>query len=166
MQTVGQCMGAVHEAARQSGFLGITLGFAWLAYPFTVVTVFHPSDAVGLQLWLQGFVVPQFMSERALAEGEGAALLSLVALSLFQFGVVVLIYRRIQFMIELWPLATFLIGGIANGVWWVKTGHFDPEGALAGLTPLVAAVACHGVVSASAGTSSLGGNKPHYQPEY
>ena len=45
----------LHEAWRESGVFGYLLVAVWLLYPVAVVTVFHPSDAVGFQLWLQGF---------------------------------------------------------------------------------------------------------------
>ena len=65
--------------------------------------------------------------------------MALVTLSLLQLGIVTMIYRRAQFFVQLWPLAVFLVGGIANGIWWLRTGYFDPGGAMAGLTPLMAA---------------------------
>jgi hypothetical protein len=167
MYAIGKYIAGLQEAAKEGGFLTFLLMMIWLLYPCAVVTVFHPSDAVGLQLWLQGFVVPDYMTHRALNEGEGAALFVLFTLSVFQFLIIALIYRRIQFMIEFWPAAVVLIGGIANGLWWIKTGHFDPEGALAGLTPLVAAVICHGVCERLGAEFVFGpGEKPHYEPEY
>ena len=150
-----------------SGFLGYLLVATWLLYPVAVVTVFHPADAVGFQLWLQGFVVPNTMTDRALYAGEAAALLALAVLSLVQWVIITLIYHRSQFFVQLWPLALFLIGFIANGVWWLRTGYFDPLGALAGLTPLVAAVACHGVCERLGAAFVFGpGEKPQFEPGY
>jgi hypothetical protein len=167
MKGVDRYLGGLYEAWTVSGIYGYLLVGVWLLYPVAVVTVFHPSDAVGFQLWLQGFAVPHSMTSRALNAGEGVALLSLVVLSLFQFGVITLIYRRAQFFVQFWPLALFLIGGIANGAWWYKTGYFDPEGALAGLTPLVAAVVCHGVCERLGGEFVFGpGRKPQYEPGF
>jgi hypothetical protein len=167
MNGVDRYLGGLYEAWIVSGVLGYLLVLVWLLYPVAVVTVFHPSDAVGFQLWLQGFSVPRTMTSRALNAGEGTALLALVMLSLLQLGIVTLIYRRAQFFVQLWPLALFLVGGIANGIWWMRTGYFDPAGALAGLTPLVAAVACHGVCERLGGNFVFGpGPKPQYQGGY
>jgi hypothetical protein len=164
MNAISRYLGGLYEAWVVSGFLGWLLVLVWLWYPVAVVTVFHPSDAVGFQLWLQGFAVPRYMSTRALNAGEGVAFAVLVTLSLLQLGIVTLIYRRAQFYVQLWPLATFLIGGIANAVWWIRTGYFDPEGALAGLSPLVAVVACHTACERLGGNFVFGkGEKPQYQ---
>jgi hypothetical protein len=154
----------LHAAWMESGVLGYLLVLVWLLYPVAVVTVFHPADAVGFQAWMQGAVIPRFMTSQMLYAGEAVALLALAALSLLQFGVIVLIYRRVQFYVQLWPLAVFLVGGIANGVWWLRTGYFDPVGAMAGLTPLVAAVACQGICERLGGDFVFGpGAKPQYQ---
>jgi hypothetical protein len=46
-------------------------------------------------------------------------------------------------------------------------GYFDPIGALAGLTPLVAAVVCHGVCERLGANFVFGpGEKPQFEPEY
>jgi hypothetical protein len=167
MNGVDRYLGGLYEAWMVSGVLGYLLVLVWLLYPVAVVTVFHPSDAVGFQLWLQGFSVPHSMSSRALNAGEGTALLALAVLSLLQLGIVTLIYRRAQFFVQLWPLALFLVGGIANGIWWMRTGYFDPAGALAGLMPLVAAVACHGVCERLGANFVFGpGPKPQFEPGY
>jgi hypothetical protein len=155
---------ALHAAWLESGILGYLLMMVWLLYPVAVVTVFHPADAVGFQAWLQGVAIPRFMTSRMLYAGEAAALLALAVLSLFQLGLIVLIYRRAQFFVQLWPLAVCLVGGLANGIWWLRTGYFDPMGALAGLTPLVAAVVCHGVCERLGGNFVFGpGEKPHFE---
>lgn len=158
---IARYLGGLLEAWRASGVFGYLLVAVWLLYPVAIVTVFHPSDAVGFQLWLQGFVVPHTMTSRALTAGEAVALVALLALSLLQLGIVTLIYRRAKFFARLWPLATFLVGFIANGIWWLRTGHFDPWGALAGLTPLVAAIVCQGVCESLGGDFVFGpGEKP------
>jgi hypothetical protein len=163
----GKYLRSLHAAWLESGIFGYLLVMVWLLYPAAVVTVFHPADAVGFQAWLQGVAIPHFMTSRMLYAGEAVALLSLAVLSLFQVGLVVLIYRRAQFFVQLWPLAVFLVGGIANGIWWLRTGYFDPAGALAGLTPLVAAVVCHGVCERLGGNFVFGpGAKPHYEDEW
>jgi hypothetical protein len=166
MNAIARYLGGLLDAWQASGVLGYLLVAVWLLYPVAVVTVFHPSDAVGFQLWLEGFVVPHAMSGQALFAGGAAAVLALAVLSLFQFVLVTLVYRRAGFYVQLWPLATFLVGFIANGIWWLRTGYFDPAGAIAGLTPLVAAVVCHGVCERLGGNFVFGPNKPQYQGGY
>jgi hypothetical protein len=149
-----------------SGILGWLLVMVWLLYPVAVVTVFHPSDAVGFQLWLQGFVVPHVMTSRALYAGEAAAVLALAMLSLIQLVIVTLIYRRSGYRVHLWPLAVVLVGGIANGIWWWRTGYWDFWGAMAGLSPVLAALVCHGVCERLGARFVFGpGAKPHYEDE-
>jgi hypothetical protein len=157
---IARYLGHLLDAWQASGVLGYLLVLVWLLYPVSVVTVFHPSDAVGFQLWLQGYAIPHLMNTRALNAGEFVAVLALVALSLLQLGIVTLIYRRTQELVHFWPLATFLVGGIANSIWWLKTGYFDPAGAMAGLTPLVAAVVCHGVCERLGASFVFGTNRP------
>ena len=157
----------LHAAWLESGVFGYLLVLVWLLYPVGVVTAFHPVDAVGFHAWLQGVAIPRVVTRRQWNVGEGEALLALAVLSGSQLGLVTLIYRRAQFFVQLWPLATFLVGGIANGIWWLKTGYFDPAGAMAGLTPLVAAVVCHGVCERLGGNFVFGpGRKPHFEDGY
>jgi hypothetical protein len=164
MNGLDRYLGGLYEAWIASGIFGYLLVPVWLLFPVAFVTVLHPSDAVGFQLWLQGFVVPHFMSDRALYAGEGVALAALAALSLLQLVIVTLIYRRAQFFVQLWPLALFLVGVVANGIWWMRTGYFDPSGALAGLMPVFAAIACHAVCERLGAEFVFGpGAKPQYQ---
>jgi hypothetical protein len=163
MNGLGNYLGGLRGAWASSGMFGYLLVGVWLLYPTAFVTVWHPSDAVGFQLWLQGFAVPRYMTPRALYAGEAAALVALGMLSLAQYNIIQVIYSRAGFFVQLWPLATFLVGGIANGVWWLRTGHFDPEGALAGLMPLVAAVVSHGICERGAGNFVFGSDKPEFQ---
>ncbi len=167
MNAIARYLGGLLEAWQVSGLFGWLLVLVWLVYPVSVATVMHPADAVGFQAWLEGLAIPRFMTQRMLMAGEGTAILSLAALSLLQVGLVTLIYRRAQFFVQLWPLATFLIGVIANGIWWLRTGYFDPGGAVAGLMPLVWMVACHGICERLGGNFVFGpGPKPQYEPGY
>ena len=52
---IGKYLGGLLEAWNVSGILGYLLVLTWLLFPVAVVTAYHPSDAVGFQLWLQGF---------------------------------------------------------------------------------------------------------------
>ena len=137
-----------------------------LLIPIAFATCWHPSDAVGFQLWLQGFAVPRYMTHTALNAGFGAAVLALAVLGLVHYQLVVFIYRRAGFFVQLWPLALFLVGGVANGLWWLKTGYFDPEGAMAGLSPVLITIACHGVCERLGGEFVFGPNKPQYDGGY
>jgi hypothetical protein len=164
---MGRYLGGLYEAWQASGIFGYLLVVVWLLYPVAVVTVFHPSDAVGFQAWLQGVPIPQMMTNRMVNVGQGEAVLALAALSLLQLGIVTLVYRRAGFFVQLWPLATFLVGGIANGIWYWRTGYFDPGGAMAGLSPVVAAVVCHGICERLGAQFVFGpGSKPQHQGGY
>jgi hypothetical protein len=162
-QLIGRHFGAPFAMLARAGVLGWMLVAIWVLYPFAVQTVIHPADAVGFQAWVQGLPVARYLSNQALVAGEITALLVLAALSLLQLGVLVLIYRRVQFSFSVWLLALLLIGGIANGIWWLRTGYFDLQGALAGLTPLVLVVACEMVCERLGQDFVFGkGNRPHY----
>src|SRR5580658_3068323 len=123
-------LGGVYDTCIAGGPYSCALGVLWALQPTAFVAVIHPSDTVGFQLWLQGFVVPKYMSHQALNAGEGVAIVAFLALLLLQLGVVTLIYRRANDYVKVWPLALFLIGFVANSIWWLKTGYFDPEGAM------------------------------------
>lgn len=158
MNAIVRYFGGLVDTWQASGIFGYLLVCVWLLYPVAVVTVFHPSDAVGFQLWLQGFAVPRVMTNQALNAGEGAAVLALAILSLLQLGIVTLIYRRAQDYVRLLPLAIVLVGVIANGIWWLRTGYFDPAGAMAGLSPVGAAILCQGVCEKLGGKFIFGAN--------
>ncbi len=145
MLALDDYIGRLHETWNRSGIFGWLLVLTWLLYPVAVVTVFHTSDAIGLQAWLQGIAIPRLVTRRMWNVGIGEAVFALAMLSLIQLVLVVLIYRRTKIRVHLWPLAALLVGGISNGVWWLKTGTFDPSGAMAGLSPVIAAVIWHGV---------------------
>jgi hypothetical protein len=163
MNKIGNYLGGLSVAAQESGIFGILLIVVWLAYPTAFVTVWHPEDAVGFQLWLQGFAVPHFMSRQALLAGEGAAVVALAVLSLAQYNIIQMIYRRCGFYVRLWPLAAFLVGFVANGIWFWRTGYFDFWGAMAGLSPVVAAIVSHGICERGAGNFVFGSDKPQYE---
>ena len=125
-----------------AGILAVLLVIIWLAYPFALQTVFHPSDAIGFQQWMQGLPISEYITQQARMWGLASALMALAFLCLLHFLVLLLIYRRTQYAVSLWLVAVLLIGGIANGIWYLETGHFDLQGALAGLSPVVFIIAC------------------------
>jgi hypothetical protein len=167
MNALGRYLGGLYEAWRMAGVWGYLLVAVWLLYPVSVATVFHPADAVGFQAWLQGAAIPRWMTHQMLVAGEGWAVLTLLALSLLQLGIVTLIYRCAGFFVQLWPLGLFSVGLIANGVWYLRTGYFDPGGAMAGLSPVIAVIVCHGVCERLGANFVFGpGPKPEYEPGF
>jgi hypothetical protein len=155
---MGEKLGVLWGAWRESGPFGYLLVAVWLLLPFAFVTAIHPADAV--QLW--GFAVPSAMTSRALYAGEAVALLALAALFLLQFWIVTMIYRRAQFFVPLWPVAA-LVCFIGNGVWWLWTGYIDPVSAIAGFLPLASAIASQGICERLASDFVFGpGPKPTY----
>jgi hypothetical protein len=160
---IGRHFGAPFAMLARAGVLTWILVAIWLMYPFAVQTVIHPGDAVGFQ-WIQGFQVSRYLTSQALVAGEITALIVLAGLSLLQLGVLVLIYRRVQFAFSIWLLALLLIGFVANGIWWLRTGYFDLAGALAGLTPLVLVVGCEAACEKLGMDFVFGkGQRPHYE---
>jgi hypothetical protein len=127
---------------RDAGILSLLLVIIWFLYPFALQTVIHPSDAIGFQEWLQGLPISDYITHQAKMYGLASALFVLAFLCLTHFLVLLLIYRRIQYAVSIWLMAALLIGGIANGIWYLKTGHFDLQGALAGLSPVAVIIGC------------------------
>jgi hypothetical protein len=148
MNALGRYVGGLYEAWLMSGVWGYLLVGVWLVYPVAVATAFHPADQM-------------------LVAGEGWAVLTLAVLTLIQLGLVILIYRSVQYYVRLWPLALFLVGVIANGVWYLRTGCFDPSGALTGLSPVIAAIVCYGVCERLGANFVFGpGPKPEYETAF
>jgi hypothetical protein len=152
---------------RDAGILGFILICIWLVYPVAVQTVIHPTDAVGFQAYIQGLPIAQEVTRQVMIYGELSALFMLAFLTLLQFLVLLFIYRRVQYTFSTWLVALILIGGIANGVWWLRTGYFDPWGAFAGLMPLIAMVGLQGVLERLGQDFVFGkGVRPHYADVY
>jgi hypothetical protein len=138
-------LGRLYATCEISGGLKYVLVIIWLLYPVSIATILHPTDAAGFQAWLQGLDIPRYVSQRAVDAGFLEALIVLCILFLFHLVIVTLIYRRTQIMVHFWPLALILVGVIANGIWWLVKGHFDPAGAMTGLGPVALAIGAHGV---------------------
>jgi hypothetical protein len=137
-QSLGAYAADVHVASARAGRYAVAVALGWVAFPFVVQTVLHPTDAVWAQMRLQGLTVPQTFTAQQAASGLVEAVFALAVLILLQMVCTVLFYRRAQ--IEgssvatpmLWPLAALSIGVIGNGIWWYATGVFDPNGGLVG----------------------------------
>jgi hypothetical protein len=137
-ELIGRHTVAPITALRDAGFLSWMLAGIWLLWPVALQSVIHPSDAVGFESWIQGLPVAEYISRRAWAAGLTISLLALVVLGLVHFLVLLLIYRRTQKEFSLWLIGLLGIAGLANAVWWLRTGYFDLSGALAGLgTPAI-----------------------------
>ena len=129
----------VHVASVRGGPYTAAVAFGWAICPFAVQTVMHPTDAIWLQLKLQGLPVPQFFTAQQAASGFVMAVFALCVLVLMQMVCTVLFYRRAKMegssvaTPALWPLAAAW-GLIADAVWWYATGVFDPSGGIVGLS--------------------------------
>jgi hypothetical protein len=142
---LGRHFVAPFAALSEAWYLTIFLVLIWLMYPVAVQTIIHPEDAVGFQQWLQGLPVSQFVTSQAKNWGLLNALFVLIFLFLAHFLILLLIYRQTQRSFSTWIVALLLIGVVANGMWWLRTGYFDISGALAGLMPLVLVIAIEAV---------------------
>jgi hypothetical protein len=127
-------------AYRRAGILKWLLMGGWLLYPVIVQTLLHASDAAGLAYYLGGHYIPRVFGSGDFIRGVILTLVVLALLTWAQLTLVVLFYRRTSLPIPLWPVAFFLVGAIANSVWWFEKGFFDLEGALAGMIPVVVMV--------------------------
>ena len=165
MYPVEKYIGNLAYVWRMSGIYAWLLLADWLVFPFAVHASIFPSRALNLQNWMQGRPIEAFFTERAMFSGELTALTALVALALFQLGVTVMIYRRAQDWVAMWPFALFLIAGAANLIWWWQTGHFDVLGALIGATPFASGVVWQTVCERWGADFVFGkGNRPQFVP--
>jgi hypothetical protein len=137
-QSVGAYAADVHVAAMRARQYSMAVALGWVVFPFAVQTVLHPSDAIRLQLRLQGQPVPHLFTAQQAASGLVEAVFALAVLVLLQMVCTVLFYRRAKLegssvaTPALWPIAALSVGVIGNGVWWYATGVFDPSGGLVG----------------------------------
>jgi hypothetical protein len=141
----GRYFGDVKEAFSVGGWRSWWLVATWFSYPVAIQMVLHPSRSLQLQSWLQGLDVPYEFTNHQLVAGELVALFVLASLSLSMFLATILLYRKAGFWFRLWPLVGVAVGFFGNLGWWIATRHFDPVGALAGLSPLSGAVAIFGI---------------------
>lgn len=152
---------------RDAGFLAYILVGIWLVYPFAVQTVIFPTNLVGLLNYLQDLPVADAVPREAMVYGELGTLLVVAFLTLLQFLVLLLIYRRLQYTFSAWLVAFILFGILANGVWYLSTGYFDAEGAFVGLMPLLAMVGVEATLERLGQDFVFGkGVRPHYGDAY
>ena len=141
-KSAGAYAGDVHVAAKRAGRYAVAVAAGWLAFPFAVQTVLHPTDAIGLQLKLQGLPVPHVFTSQQAGAGFVEAVIALLVLVGFQMACTVLFYRRAKMESAgksiatpaLWPVAALLAGLLGNAAWWFGTGAFDPSGCVIGLS--------------------------------
>jgi cobalamin synthase len=142
---IGSYLREVKEAFAVGTWRGWWLVMTWLLYPVAIQTALRPSRSIQLQNWLQGLPVPYQFTGRQLVAGELSALFALASLSLAMFLATVLLYRKAGYWFRLWPLVGVIVGFFGNLAFWIATRHFDSIGALAGFSPLAAAVVIFGV---------------------
>lgn len=154
----GDYHGDAEGAFRAAGGYAWLMLAGWVLFPFAVQTVLHPGDAVLLMARLQG--------QRAVFRsglpvgGEVFALIMLAALSVGQFFVTVMFFRRAGRVVPMWPVSGVLIGVIGNGAWWYATGAFDPAGALVGFAALALTVICEMLIERKANDLVFGADAP------
>ena len=138
-QSAGAYVADVHVASARAGRYALAVAVGWVAFPFVVQTVLNPTDAIRLQMKLQGLPVPHVFTAQQAASGLVEAVFALCVLVLLQMVCTVLFYRRAQMegssvaTPALWPLAACW-GLIGDAVWWYVTGVFDPGGGIVGLS--------------------------------
>lgn len=141
LDQIGTVIGGTVWALIKCPVLMGLLVLTWLIFPFGISSLLFPSDVIGFQDWMQGQPVRQFFTPQSLQAGFLTALLLLGLMCLIQLNLTTLIYRKVNSFATFWPFAILLIGGLANGIWWLRTGYFDVTGALVGCTPFVTSVA-------------------------
>jgi hypothetical protein len=139
---VGKYLRQSKEALAAGSWRSWWLVGTWFACPVAVQSVLHPARAIQLQDYLQGLHVPAAneLTGQQLAAGELSALFALSSIALSMLMATMLLYRKAGYWFRLWPLVGLAVGGFGNLGWWIATAHFDPIGALAGMSPLSLAV--------------------------
>lgn len=137
-KSAGAYVANVHVASARAGRYALAVAAGWVVFPFVVQTVLNPTDAVRLQMKLQGFPVPHVFTAQQAASGLVEAVFAFCVLVLLQMICTVLFYRRAKMegssvaTPALWPLAALSVGVLGNGAWWYATGAFDPSGGIVG----------------------------------
>ena len=150
--------GNVEGSFRSAGAFTWLMLAGWVAFPFAVQTVLHPSDAALALIRLQGLKHPAVMPAPT-AGAEIFAVIMLATLCVAQFFVSVMFYRKAGRVVPMWPVAGVLLGVIGNGLWWYFTGAFDPEGALVGFVAVAVTVGCELLIESRARDMAFGGGR-------
>jgi hypothetical protein len=137
----GNAIGGFVSALKICPVLMAMLVVTWFVFPFTASSLVFPSDVIGFQDWMQGQPVRRFFTAQSLQAGFLGALVVIALMCIIQLNLTTLIYRKVNKFATFWPFAILLIAGVANGIWWLRTGYFDLTGALIGCTPFVSTVA-------------------------
>ena len=96
MEAVGKYYGDLRVACGRGKLLVSVLIAGWLSWPVAVATMFHPTDAIGFQFWLQNVSVPRFYTWHQATAGVIDASATLGCISIVMLGATVLFYRRAQ----------------------------------------------------------------------
>jgi hypothetical protein len=148
----------------RAGLLAWLIAAGWLLFPTALLTVIHPSDAIGLQYYLSGQRVPHSFTSDQLVTGEIISLAVLAVLSALLFGMMVTFYRKAGFSVMLWPPALMLVAVVGNGFWWFHSGYFDLLGFLAGCASMAITVVCEAAFVKRGQDLAFGENvRPQYQ---
>lgn len=160
----GKYIGDLQVAYHRAGAIVWVIVAGWLLFPTALLTVIHPSDAIGLQYYLGGKRVPHSFTSDQLVTGEVIALATLAVLCALLFGMMVTFYRKARFTVMLWPPALMLVAVVGNGFWWVHSGYFDLLGFLAGCGSMAATVCCEMFFVERGQDLAFGENvRPQYQ---
>jgi hypothetical protein len=123
------------------------VALGWVAFPFAVATVFHPSDVIRLQAYFQGLPPPHLFPAEQLTAGVVKAVFALAVLIFMQLAGTVLFYRYARMSTTgpivtpaLWPLAALCTGIFGNSAFLAFTGRFDLAGGLIGFSSMVLTV--------------------------
>jgi hypothetical protein len=68
-QSAGAYVADVHVASARAGRYAMAVALGWIVFPFVVQTVMHPTDAIRLQLTMQGYRVPEIFTAQQAASG-------------------------------------------------------------------------------------------------
>jgi len=129
---------------------------------------FHPSNAIKLQLKLQGLPPPHVFTSQQLTVGCIEAVVALAVLGLCQMVFTVLFYRWAKMAGKplttpaLWPLAALGVGVFGNAAWFYGTGVFDWIGCMIGFSSAVLTVIAQIVVNTLGREFVMG---PNPQPQ-
>lgn len=144
-ETIGDYFGDLHAACSRAKLLVVVMIAGWLSWPVAVATVFHPTQAIGFQFWMQSEPVPRFYTWSQATAGTIDAAIGLFGVTIVMLGATVLFYRSAKFWVKLWPMPAVLIGVIGNAGWWIDKAFFDRPGVLLGFSAVALALFCEAV---------------------